>query len=85
MTKLKKRHDGATRSTARPARKPNVFANTPPAALKYPEACRFLGGISVATLRRMVDRGLIRPNKMLRHVLFPVSELQRVLDEGMVE
>jgi hypothetical protein len=63
----------------------NVLADTEPAALKYPEACRYLGGIHVATLRRMVERGLVRPNKMLRTVLFPVAELQRALREGMVE
>jgi hypothetical protein len=63
----------------------NVLADTQPAALKYPEACRYLGGIHEATLRRMVERGLIRPNKMLRHVLFPVAELNRVLQEGMLE
>jgi hypothetical protein len=78
------RPEGAQRPKAKRPRK-NPLADMPPAALKYPEACRFLGGIHQATLRRMVERGLIRPNKMLRHVLFPVSELQRVLNEGMVE
>jgi len=63
------------------------FATNKPlvAALKYPEACKYLGGIHVATLRRMVDRGLIRPNKMLRCVLFPISELDRALQEGLIE
>ncbi len=54
-------------------------------ALKVREACLYLGGIHPATLRRLVARGLIRPNRMLRHVLFPISELNRVLEEGMVE
>jgi hypothetical protein len=82
-TKQQKR---STLAAARRApRKKNIFHDQPPAALKYPEACRYLGGIHQATLRRMVARGLVRPNKMLRTVLFPVEELQRVLREGMVE
>jgi hypothetical protein len=55
-------------------------------ALKIREACEYLGGMHPATLRRLVDGRLIRPNKMLlRHLLFPVSELNRLIEEGMVD
>jgi hypothetical protein len=54
-------------------------------ALKMGPACQYLGGIHPATMRRLIERGLIRPNKVFRHLLFPVDELNRVISEGMVE
>jgi len=54
-------------------------------ALKMRDACQYLGGIHPATLRRLIERGLIRSNKVFRHLLFPVDELNRVINEGMVE
>jgi predicted urease superfamily metal-dependent hydrolase len=54
-------------------------------ALKMGPACQYLGGIHPATMRRLIERGLIRPNKVFRHLLFPVDELNRVIKEGMIE
>ena len=51
-------------------------------ALKLKEAARYLGGVSVTTVRRLIKRGLIRPNRALRHILIPVPELDRFLAEG---
>jgi hypothetical protein len=34
-------------------------------------------------MHRLIGRGLIRPNRSLRHLLFPISELDRFLREGM--
>jgi len=51
-------------------------------ALKQPQAREYLGGISVPTLHRLVKRGLIRPNRSTRHLLFPVVELDRFLKAG---
>ena len=48
-------------------------------ALKIKDATLYLGGVSVTTVRRLIKRGLIRPNRALRHVLIPVSELERFL------
>jgi len=76
----KKRAKKATR-----AKKKNVAAPALVGALKYKPACEYLGGIHPATLRRAVERGLIRPNKMFRHVLFPIKELDRLIEEGMIE
>jgi hypothetical protein len=53
-----------------------------PAALKLREACTYLGGISPITLRRLIGRGLIKPNRALRHILIPVSELDRFISSG---
>jgi hypothetical protein len=50
-----------------------------PAALKLAEACDYLGGIAPITLRRLIKRGLITPNRALRHILIPVAELDRFL------
>jgi hypothetical protein len=52
-------------------------------ALKLRDACEYLGGLSVPTMHRLIGRGLIRPNRSLRHLLFPISELDRFLREGM--
>jgi len=51
-----------------------------PAALKLAEACEYLGGISKITLRRLIQRGLIKPNRALRHILIPVSELDKFIN-----
>ena len=54
----------------------------PVGALKIKEAAEYLGGVSQITVRRLIDRGLIKPNRTLRHLLIPVSELDRFLAEG---
>jgi excisionase family DNA binding protein len=51
-------------------------------ALKLKDACKYLGGISPSSLRRLIERGLLRPNRALRHILIPISELDRFLEEG---
>jgi hypothetical protein len=48
-------------------------------ALKLKPACQYLGGISEITLRRLIARGLIRPNRNLRHIMIPIAELDRFL------
>jgi hypothetical protein len=48
-------------------------------ALKSAQACTDLGGISIPTLHRLIRRGLLRPNRTTRHLLFPVEELDRFL------
>jgi hypothetical protein len=58
-------------------------ANWPPrvarGALKLRDAAEYLGGISTISLRRLIARGLIRPNRTLRHLLIEISELDRFL------
>ena len=54
-----------------------------PGALKLKEACQYLGGLSVPTMHRLICRGLLRPNRALRHLLFSREELDRFLREGM--
>ena len=51
-------------------------------ALKLKDAAKYLGGVSQVTVRRLIERGLIKPNRALRHLLIPVSELDRFLAEG---
>ena len=50
-----------------------------PAAYKLPEACQYLGGLSQITVRRLVNRGLLRPNRAVRHLIFSRVELDRFL------
>jgi hypothetical protein len=53
-----------------------------PGALKLKGAARYLGGVSQISVRRAIDRGLIKPNRSFRHLLIPISELDRFLAEG---
>jgi len=48
-------------------------------AYKIREACEYLGGVAPITIRRLIDRGLIKPNKALRHIVIAKSELDRFL------
>jgi Helix-turn-helix domain len=50
-----------------------------PAALKLKQACQYLGGLSPVTVRRLIDRGLIKRNLALRHIVISVAELDRFL------
>ena len=49
-------------------------------ALSREEAAAALG-VSVPTLDRLVQRGLLRPSRALRRPLFPVPEIERFLRE----
>jgi len=51
-------------------------------ALKLKDACEYLGGISPTSLRRLIKRRQLRPNRILRHILIPVAELDRFLEAG---
>jgi excisionase family DNA binding protein len=50
-------------------------------ALKLKEAAKYLS-VSPISVRRLIDRGLLKPNRALRHILIPVEELNRFLREG---
>jgi len=50
-------------------------------AVKTREAAQRLS-VTPMTVRRLVERGLLRPNRATRHLLFPVSELARFLNES---
>jgi excisionase family DNA binding protein len=54
----------------------------PKGALKIKDAAEYLGGVSIVTVRRLITRGLIKPNRALRHVLIPVAELDRFINSG---
>jgi excisionase family DNA binding protein len=49
----------------------------PIGALKLKDAAEYLGGVSTITVRRLIKRGLIKPNRALRHILIPIAELDR--------
>ncbi len=53
----------------------------PVGALKLKEARQYLGGISALSVHRLVARGLLKPNRCLRHLIFPVKELDRFLSQ----
>lgn len=50
---------------------------------KMRPACRYIGGVSEITMRRLIASGKITPNRQLRHLLFPRAELDRFLAEGV--
>jgi len=43
------------------------------------EAADYLG-VSTITVRRLVQRGLLKPNRKIRHLIFSVKELNRFLE-----
>ena len=50
-----------------------------PGAYKLKPAAVYLGGLSVPTMHRLIQRGLLRPCRATRHLLFPKKELDRFL------
>lgn len=64
----------------------NVSADTPapPLRLAYSvkEAALILG-VSEKSVRRLIDRGLLRPSRALRHLLIPRKEIERFLEETL--
>jgi hypothetical protein len=62
-----------------------VAPTTPVGALKLKPAAQYLGGLSVPTMHRLIKRGLLHPNRALRHLLFAREELDRFLREGMIK
>jgi hypothetical protein len=52
-------------------------------AFKLKPAAEYIGGVSVPTMHRLVARGLLRPNRSTRHLIFLRSELDRFLRDGM--
>jgi excisionase family DNA binding protein len=53
-------------------------------AFSVKEAAQILG-VSEKSVRRLVDRRLLRPSRALRHLLIPRKEIERFLDETIVE
>jgi excisionase family DNA binding protein len=49
-------------------------------ALKLKPAAHYLS-VSEITVRRLVERGLLKPNRATRHLLFPLTELDRFLSQ----
>jgi excisionase family DNA binding protein len=57
-----------------------VESQIPPVgALKVKAAAKYLGGVAPITVRRLIDAGKLKPCRHLRHLLIPVSELDRFL------
>jgi len=54
----------------------------PIGALKIKDAAQYLGGVSTVTIHRLIRRGLLKPNRSLRHLLIPLTELNRFLEAG---
>jgi hypothetical protein len=50
-----------------------------PAAFMAEEARHYIGGVSARSLLRLCERGLIKPRRVLRHLIFPREELDRFL------
>jgi excisionase family DNA binding protein len=61
-------------------KKITVAPTTPVGALKLKPAAQYLS-LSKPTVYRLVVRGLLRPNRATRHLLFSIEELNRFLRE----
>lgn len=58
----------------------SVGVTLQPRGLKLRAACEYIGGVSEITMRRLIDRGVIKPNRATRHLIIPVSQLDQFLD-----
>jgi excisionase family DNA binding protein len=58
-----------------------LINDKPKGALKVRHAAEYLS-VAPITVRRLIKRGLIQPNRALRHSLIPVEELDRFLQLG---
>jgi hypothetical protein len=54
----------------------------PQGALKLKDACAYLGGISPTSVRRLIKRKLLTPNRSLRHIIILIAELDRFIEKG---
>jgi hypothetical protein len=54
-------------------------ATIPVGAYKLKPAAQYIGGLSVPTMHRLIARGLLKPNRATRHLLFSKKELDRFL------
>ncbi|PYJ23158.1 MAG: hypothetical protein DME99_03660 [Verrucomicrobia bacterium] len=54
-------------------------ANLAPGAYKLKPAAAYIGGLSVPTMHRLIQRGLLKPCRATRHLLFSKKELDRFL------
>lgn len=68
-----------TMITSRRSRIPGAVE---PRLLKLKDACAYLGGLSPSTVRRLIARGLLKPNHALRHITISREELDRFVREG---
>ena len=50
-----------------------------PGAYKLRDAAKYCGGIHPETLRRAVKRGLLKPSRATRHLLFSRAALDELL------
>jgi excisionase family DNA binding protein len=59
---------------------PNSNANVNAVkSVKISEAAVILG-VSESSIRRLIDRGIIKPSRVLRHLLVPLKQLDQILD-----
>jgi excisionase family DNA binding protein len=63
--------------------KPAAEESSSPARLSYKinEAAKILG-VSPATIRRAIDRGLLKPCRAFRHPLIPAEQLKKLIERG---
>jgi Helix-turn-helix domain len=62
------------------ARRTELLSASPAiGAFKLDEARGYLGGLSIPTMHRLIARGLLKPCRATRHLLFPKKELDRFL------
>jgi excisionase family DNA binding protein len=52
--------------------------------LKIDEAAKMLG-VSQTSVRRLIQRGHLKPLRHFRHVLIPVVQLKRMIEEASIE
>ena len=75
---MPKNSDAARRARSR--NEPNQSNPPTNGAFKLKPAAAYLGGLSKPTMYRLIARGLLKPNRKLRHIIFSRAELDRFLN-----
>lgn len=53
-----------------------------PQAYKLEAVCKYLGGISPSSVRRLIERGKIKRLMTFRHIVVTKKELDKFLDDS---
>jgi hypothetical protein len=72
-----------TRSAPNGAKHSPATTQPPVGAYKLKPAAQYIGGLSVPTMHRLIQRGLLKPCRATRHLLFTRVELDRFLTSNM--
>jgi hypothetical protein len=77
MVAIKNREAEALRAAVKRVRAAKAVSITP-AAMKLEEARHYLSGLSARSVLHLCSAGRLKPNRVLRHLIFTREELEQI-------